>query len=195
MASMMIKTSLLAATSSFLESKYASKSALQGSALEGVALGLTPLIVVGVGLWSILHGFLVVNPARKKYMELAKKDGEANAEERYSYPNLYADGISPHAKAFNCVQRSHQHIFETFTQTVVAAMISWHVYPISSAVLMATYAVGRYCLSNGYATAEGGDASKRYSSPLAFLTWYGILALHFLGALSAFKMMLGVNMY
>ena len=37
------------------------------------------------------------------------------------------------------------------------------------------YAVGRIALTNGYGKTEG-DASKRYSSPVASWTWMGIFA-------------------
>ena len=41
----------------------------------------------------------------------------------YSLPNLYVDGDTKHSKAFNCIQRSHQQIFETL-----------HMYHTCSAV-------------------------------------------------------------
>ena len=34
----------------------------------------------------------------------------ADAEDRYSYPKLYAEGFSPLAKHFNCHQRAHQQV-------------------------------------------------------------------------------------
>jgi uncharacterized membrane protein len=193
MASMMIKSSLMAVTAAVLESKYASSTTLEGSALGGV-VGVTPMLIVGTGFWAVIHGFTVVGKARKKYMELAKKDGEKEVEERYDLPNLYAQGTSKHARAFNCVQRSHQHIFETFPQTIASAMIGWNIYPISSAIFMAMYSLGRITLSQGYAATEG-EASKRYSSKFAFLTWYGVLCLHALAMAAAAKMMLGGKMF
>jgi hypothetical protein len=42
--------------------------------------------------------------------------GEKDAEARYSLPNLYVEGGTKWAKAFNCVQRSHQQAFETLPQ-------------------------------------------------------------------------------
>jgi MAPEG family len=193
MASMLMKSSLMAVTAAVLESKYASSTTLEGSVLGGV-VGVTPMLIVGTGFWAVIHGFMVVGKARKKYMDLAKKDGEKEVEERYDLPNLYAQGTSKHARAFNCVQRSHQHIFETFSQTIASALIGWHIYPISSAILMAMYTVGRITLSQGYAATEG-DASKRYSSKFAFFTWYGVMSLHALAMVAAAKMMLGGKMF
>jgi len=73
------------------------------------------------------------------------------------------------------VQRSHQHIFETFPTVVLSALAGSLSFPISTAIATLTYAVGRIAFSNAYAKSEG-DASKRYSSKLAKLMWYGLLA-------------------
>lgn len=120
-----------------------------------------------------------------KYAELAKKDGEKNVDERYLLPNLYAQGTSKHAKAFNCIQRSHQHIFETFTTAVLSGMIGSISFPICTSISTLLYAVGRYQLSKGYAACagveEGGDASKRYKYPMAKFMWYGFLGNVLLG--------------
>ena len=54
--------------------------------------------------------------ARKKCIEQAKAEGDKNAEERFSYPKLYAEGFSESAKLYNCVQRSHQQALESYPQ-------------------------------------------------------------------------------
>jgi len=56
--------------------------------------GATPLILTAISFWSLLHGFLVVNQARSKYIKLAKEAGEKEVDERYDLPNLYAQGTS-----------------------------------------------------------------------------------------------------
>ena len=38
--------------------------------------GLTPLALTGISFWILAHGLLKVGKARKKYSDLAKKDGE-----------------------------------------------------------------------------------------------------------------------
>ena len=121
--------------------------------------------------------------ARIKYAALAKKDGETNVDERYLLPNLYAQGTSKHVRAFNCIQRSHQQIFETYTTVVLSGVMGAISFPICTAVSTFVYAVGRYQLSTGYAEAaeEGGDASKRYKYPLAKFMWYGFLCNVLLG--------------
>lgn len=183
----MIKCGILAVAGSVSESKYGPKDS------SSSLMGLTTFVLIGTGFWVTIHGF-EVGKARTKYSDLAKKDGEKEVDERYGLPNLYAQGTSKHAKAFNCVQRSHQHIYESLPQVCVAALVSCYTYPITSAVLTTIYAVGRYSLSTGYAAAEG-DASKRYSSPLAFGTWYGLISLYMLGMLSSVKIMVGDKMY
>lgn len=119
------------------------------------------------------------------------------------HSNLYAQGTSKHVLAFNCVQRSHQQIFETFTQTVVSGLVGAVTFPLCTSISTMMYALGesvcfyfesnvvllvnlqcknidtatkkgRYYLSKGYAECEG-DASKRYKYPLAKFMWYGFL--------------------
>lgn len=180
MASTILGTGIAAAlVGSVAESKYFSKYA-------DIGAGATPFILVATGFWSIVHG-VKVGAARTKYMELAKKDGEPNPEDRYGLPNLYVDGNTKNAKAFNCVQRSHQHIFESFPQLCIASLVAWMSYPIASAITTLAYSVGRYCISSDYASSEG-DPAKRYSSPLARFHWYGLMATSMLGLLSAAKL-------
>lgn len=66
-------------------------------------------------------------------------------DERFLLPNLYAQGTSKHVRGFNCVQRSHQHIFETFTTAVVGGLVGAVTFPICSAMSSLMYAVGEFC--------------------------------------------------
>jgi glutathione S-transferase len=84
------------------------------------------------------------------------------------------------------VQRSHQQIFETFPSVILAALAGAVSFPITSALAALTYAVGRVAFSNGYVAAEG-DASKRYSSPLAKWMSCGILSTFILGFASCVR--------
>ncbi len=47
------------------------------------AFGITLLVLVLSAFWLTLHGFSV-GAARKKYAELAKKDGEKDVDKRYN---------------------------------------------------------------------------------------------------------------
>jgi hypothetical protein len=169
-ATFFLKSAAAAAVGCVAEKKYASNLGINDEAMFMV----TPTILLGVGFWTFVHGMTVVGPARGKYMELAKKDGEKDVEERYGLPNLYAQGTSKNVRAFNCIQRSHQHIFETYTLVAMGGVIGSYTFPIVSAMSTMMYAVGRYALSKGYAESDG-DAAKRYSSPFALCMWYGLL--------------------
>ncbi|CAB9514277.1 Microsomal glutathione S-transferase [Seminavis robusta] len=194
MSHIMIISFAAAFTGAFLESKY-EPSTLIG--LDGVgptglpqAFGITPVILAGLSFWILIHGFLVVGAARNKYIELAEKDGEKEVKARYGMPNLYAQGTSKNALAFNCVQRSHQQIFETFPQTCLLSMVGAVHYPITIAATLTVYAIGRYTLSMCYAAADG-DADKRYSSKLAPWTWYGYISTMVVAAVSGVSFLVG----
>jgi hypothetical protein len=190
MASFLIKSAALAFGGSFLESKYGPPPNKDGPLGLSTWAGLTPLVFTCLSFWSVVYGFTVVGNARRRAIERAKKDGEKDVEERYQYPNLYVPGTSKAAREFNCVQRSHQHIFETFTQAALTSAVASVHYPLAAAFNALLYAAGRRAMSNGYA-GGGGDPSARYSSPLARLTWYGLLANIMLAGLSGANMVAG----
>ena len=52
---------------------------------HGRCMAITPTILIGTGLWTLMHGFQV-GKSRTKYAELAKKDGETDVDERYLLP-------------------------------------------------------------------------------------------------------------
>lgn len=185
MATLLVTSCLLSLVGSVAESKYGPKN--------GAGKGATEFILIGTSFWVFIYGFNV-GTARSKAIKDAKADGEDNVDERYGLPNLYAQGTSKHARIFNCAQRSHQHILETFTQLCVAGLTAAVNYPITSAFTTAVYAIGRYQLSKNYANEEG-DASKRYSSKLAIWNWYGLASTITLGLISSVKAMLGDKMY
>lgn len=194
MAQTIVKSFAAGLLGSYLESKF-EPAAILGLAGEGPAglpraYGITPVILSGMSFWVLLHGFLVVNTARSKYTKQAKTDGEKDVEERYGYPNLYAQGTSKNVRAFNCVQRSHQHIFETFPQICLMSMVGAVYYPITTAATLTSYCIGRYTMSQGYANGDG-DASKRYSSALAMFNWYGFLSTLVVAAVSGVSIMTG----
>lgn len=178
MASFLFKSAGVALGATYVEKLYGPKDP------ENL-FGATTVLLIGTGLWSVLHG-MKVGKARSKYMELATKDGEEDVEHRYALPNLYVQGISKHARAFNAIQRSHQHIFETFPQLALSAMVGALNFPITAALSTLVYVAGRVAFSNGYANSEG-DVSKRYSSKLAPYMWYGLLVNFAVGIVSSIK--------
>ena len=71
--------------------------------------------VIGSSLLIVMLGFKVAG-ARKKCIEMAKSEGDKDAEDRFSYPKTYAEGFSNPSKLFNCIQRGHQQALETYQQ-------------------------------------------------------------------------------
>jgi hypothetical protein len=188
MATFLLKCTAIAATGSWLESKYVTANS-DGPVGASSYAGLTPLLLIATGFWITAYGMNVAS-ARKKAIEAAKKDGEQDVELRYGFPNLYAQGTSKHARIFNCVQRSHQHILESFTQVSIAALAGAVYFPICSAVATLLWLIGRVAFSNCYANKEG-DPAKRYSSPFSRLIYYGMMILYLLGFFSCVNMIAG----
>lgn len=129
--------------------------------------GVVLVNVVGSSLALVVLGGKV-GGARKRFVEKAKKDGDEEAEARYSYPKLYAEGFSENAKKFNCVQRGHQQALETYTQFVALSLIAGIKYPVATMVGGLLWNVARFAWASGYAT---GEPSKRYDNILAVGIW------------------------
>ena len=103
---------------------------------------------------------------------------------RYALPNLYVDGNSAHARAFNCVQRSHQQAFETLPQLLFFTATASLAYPLAAAANVALWLVGRVTWSAGYANSNG-DPAKRYDHPLAFLIFASFMSQFFVAVAAA----------
>ena len=167
-----------------LPSLYA-PSALLGGAVSR-AVGVPLLVTLVACFWLTMHGFSV-GSARAKYMELARKDGEKDVDARYSLPNLYVEGGTKHARAFNAVQRSHQQAFETLPQLLFFTLVALAAFPLAAAANMALWLLGRVVWSRGYATS-GGDAGRRYDHPLAYFIFAFFLAQFFIAVAAAGEM-------
>mmetsp|Transcript_15481 Transcript_15481/g.35451 ORF Transcript_15481/g.35451 Transcript_15481/m.35451 type:complete len:210 (+) Transcript_15481:453-1082(+) len=155
--------------------------------------GLVIVIVAYTYLWLMLTGFTVTG-ARTRYSELAEKDGEKDVEQRYKLPNLYAQGTSKHAKAFNCVQRSHQNILETFPGYVCTVLFVGLEYPVTSSVLALLWLYSRMVWVKSYA-ASAGDAAKRYDHPFSAFFWHAMMALIIASWLVAAELLLGYKLF
>ena len=176
-----VEVNYLPAALAFLREPASSSSGLMKG--YGLVVGAWTLI----GLWILLLG-LSVGGARKKYIEKAKKDGEKDVEERYALPNLYVQGTSKHARAFNCVQRSHQQILECLPQVMMMALFSGVFYPCTTFIVSALWWQARRVWSSGYA-ASGGNPGERYSHPLAMFIWTGYLTFFFTSLLASLKLL------
>lgn len=142
--------------------------------------------VVLSGLCITALGFKV-GAARKKFREKAIKDGEKQAEERYSYPNLYVDGNTTNAKLFNCAQRGHQQALETYPQFLAFSYATAMRFPLSAALLGLLWCYARWQWAAGYAS---GDPANRYSHWASYGIWTALIAL-LVGALATAIGMLG----
>lgn len=133
--------------------------------------GVVLVNVIGSSLALVVLGGKVAG-ARKQFIEKAKKDGDAEAEARFSYPKLYAEGFSDSAKKFNCVQRGHQQALETYTQFVMLSLVAGIKYPAAATLGGLLWIVARFAWAAGYAT---GEPSKRYDSIVGFGIWTSLL--------------------
>lgn len=129
--------------------------------------GVLLVNVVGSSLALIVLGGKV-GAARKQFIEKAKKDGDNEAEARFSYPKLYAEGFSELAKKFNCVQRGHQQALETYPSFVALSLIAGIKYPVATMAGGLLWTVARFAWAAGYST---GEPSKRYDNLLAVGIW------------------------
>ena len=168
-----------------------SSSPAMSPAMFPRAFGLLILVLSGISLWLISHS-LSIGRSRLKYMELASKDGEAHVKERYGLPNLYVEGVSKHARAFNCVQRSHQQTLESFPQFLFFSISASLCFPLTSTITCALWWYARVVWTNGYAKSEG-DPAQRYSHPFSRFIWTGLLV-QFLGSImTALNILLSSN--
>lgn len=196
MASYFAKPIALSLFASLVEKKGLPKTPLavlgEESSFGGLprGFGLVTVILTVTCLWMLIYGFMAVGDARSKYKELAKKDGEKDVEERYSFPNLYAQGTTKHVKAFNCVQRSHQHVMETFPGYLLLSCISAASFPVSTAIMNGLWFYSRLIWAAGYCNPEG-DPGQRYSKPFSSFHWTAFLTLVFLSIYSSINMLVG----
>eukprot|EP00668_Euglena_longa_P045414 GGOE01061074.1.p1 GENE.GGOE01061074.1~~GGOE01061074.1.p1 ORF type:complete len:179 (+),score=25.58 GGOE01061074.1:40-576(+) len=104
---------------------------------------------------------------------LGFKVAQARKKFNVPYPTMYAIGGSEEDKKFNCVQRGHQHAFETYTQFVALSLIGGLRHPITTALAGIVWTIARLRWAEGYAS---GDPEKRYSSPWGACVWYSLVA-------------------
>jgi len=94
------------------------------------------------------------------------------------------DGGSKHARAFNCVQRSHQQAFETLPQLLFMTAVVSVAFPLTAAANIALWLLGRITWTAGYVNSAG-DPAKRYDSQFAFLIFASFMAQFFVAVWTA----------
>ncbi|KAG7340400.1 MAPEG family protein [Nitzschia inconspicua] len=157
------------------------------------AYGLLMIILGFTYIWVLMLG-MKVSQARNKYLKLAEKDGEKDVQERYAYPNLYAQGTTKNVRAFNCVQRSHQQVLETFTGYIMTALFAGLEFPITASIFCTLWLYSRSLWVSSYAESEG-DPSKRYDKPFSSFFWNAMLVLWMTCNMSAVSMLLGRSIF
>ncbi len=140
----------------------------------------------------ILSGFLLVylgtkvGAARNTFKEKALKDGDKDAEARFSYPKMQAEGFSEHAKLFNCVQRGHQQALETYTFFVGLSVIGGSVFPLSTVFAGLLWFFSRIKWAEGYRT---GEPSKRYQNWVAYGIWSSLIIVMLASVVTSVRIM------
>eukprot|EP00286_Rhodomonas_abbreviata_P013225 CAMPEP_0181340868 /NCGR_PEP_ID=MMETSP1101-20121128/30083_1 /TAXON_ID=46948 /ORGANISM="Rhodomonas abbreviata, Strain Caron Lab Isolate" /LENGTH=195 /DNA_ID=CAMNT_0023452061 /DNA_START=61 /DNA_END=648 /DNA_ORIENTATION=- len=170
---------ILAAENFFLRDKFpqiyeaSNTLAMLPKAFGGVLL----VNVVGSAIIMLVLGF-GVGAARSTFREKALKDGDKEAEARYSYPKMYAEGFTEHAKMFNCVQRGHQHAMETYSQFLALSLVAGLRFPVCVSLGGLLWMFARLKWAEGYKT---GEPSQRYQHWCSYGIWSSLL-LMLLGA-------------
>lgn len=155
--------------------------------------GLVILALSATYLWMLLLG-ISIGSARTKYSELAEKDGEKDVAERYQLPNLYAQGTSKNALAFNCVQRSHQQIIETFPGYFCSVLFTGLEFPVTAFVMASLWLYSRMVWVKGYQESKG-KPMERYSHPFSGIFWHCMLALIMTSIMVAIELVLGRKIF
>uniref|UniRef100_A0A7S1FAW8 Glutathione transferase n=1 Tax=Noctiluca scintillans TaxID=2966 RepID=A0A7S1FAW8_NOCSC len=134
--------------------------------------GFVLLNAVASGFMMFFLG-MKVGLSRKTFIEKAKEAGDEEAEERFSYPKVYAEGFSESAKHFNCVQRGHQQALETYPQVLAFSLIGGLAHPVLTSLGQVVWMIARWKWAQGYAS---GDPLKRYSSSKwSFHIWTSLI--------------------
>lgn len=127
------------------------------------------IVMLVASFFVLFYLGLQVAQARAQFKDKAAKDGDENAEARFSYPKLYAEGFSDAAKHFNCIQRAHQQTLETYTSFCVMSLLGGLRHPLLVSAGGALWCYARIEWARGYAT---GDPAKRYTnSAFGFHIW------------------------
>jgi len=135
------------------------------------AFGLVILInIVASGLVTMMIGF-GVGGARSKFVAKALKEGDKDAEKRFSLPKMQAEGFSQTAHEFNCLQRGHQQILESYGMYLMTALLGGLEFPVAVATFGAIWIKARYDWAEGYKSGP----KERYSKLFASWSWFGIL--------------------
>lgn len=135
------------------------------------AYGFVILSCICYASWNMLGLGFMVGGQRSAFIDKARKNGDEKAELRFGLPNLYAEGLSKEAIAFNNLQRGHQQPLETLTAYMLTALIGGVCFPITVAFLGLLWNIARIEWAEGYAV----EAKKRYRSSMTYFVWVSLV--------------------
>ena len=97
-------------------------------------------------------------------MYIGTRVGLARRKVGLKYPALYYDNVEAsqdRAKhVFNCTQRGHQNLMESYTFQLLLLLLGGIKHPLINAVAALVWSVGAISFAAGYAT---GEPDNRYS--------------------------------
>merc|ERR1740121_649073 len=117
------------------------------------------------------------------------KEGDTEAEKRFSYPKMYAEGFDKAANDFNCVQRGHQQALETYPAVLACTLIGGLKHPVLASIGQTVWMVARWKWAAGYAS---GDPQKRYAGKWSFHIWTTMCLQFTLAASTGVQMLLNI---
>lgn len=104
------------------------------------------------------------------------------------------EGTSKNARAFNCVQRSHQQILETLPGYFITVLVSGLEYPVATFVFASLWLYSRSVWVVGYSDSSG-DPALRYSHPHSRVFWHCKLALLMMSWFVAIQLLVGKKIF
>ena len=132
-----------------------------------------------------------VGGKRQEFADRGAAAGDADAEKRFKAPQLYAEGLSDTAIAFNCLQRGHQQAMETLPQFMTMSIIGGFTFPLTVSIFGMLWNIGRVQWALGYEQSAG----ERYKGgPLTFFIWVALVVNMFACVLVATDMLFGVGL-
>lgn len=135
------------------------------------AFGLVVLINVVVSAFVVIFIGFGVGGSRRKFVERALKEGDKDAEKRFSLPKMQAEGFTAAAEDFNNIQRGHQHILESYQIYLVTSVLGGLEYPVSIAIYGLIWIKARLDWAENYKQGP----KNRYNKGLATQVWFGLL--------------------
>ena len=114
------------------------------------AFGFVVIVNIVISALVVMVIGFGVGAARSKFTERALKEGDKDAEKRFSLPKMQAEGFSAAAEDFNNVQRGHQQILESYQIYLVTSLLGGLEYPLAVAIYGVVWIKARLDWAEGY---------------------------------------------